>query len=426
MINSSNLYIKKRTLPEVLTMFIFVMPFLLPTVLQFFSLPGILKYTVDFAWVLGGVILFFRKSVKLPRNLVPILTFVIIYFSLEFIVYLFNFQSIIYFLWGARNNFRFYVALILFATFFEIDDIKSLFKFLDVTFWINVVAVLVQFLFFNYDGDKLGGIFGVEAGSNGGTLIFLIIMATKKMLEYMNEQINAIHCFAFCASSLLVAALAEIKFFFVICVLIVVLAAVLTKFSWRKVVLVCGALAFVFLISMLMPILFGEGSRLSFERIIQLITSKNYATERDLGRFTAIPIISRRFLTEWPQRLFGLGLGNCDTSSFEICNTPFFKAHQSLHYDWFSSAFIYLEMGIIGLLMNLGFYGICSGHAIKNIKSKVGDAVINQFSFIIAIMCIVIVFYHPTLRTESGYMAYFVLALPYIFTRENKENQISN
>lgn len=426
MTNFQKLYIKKRTLPEALTIFIFAMPFLLPTFLQLFSLPGVLKYTIDVAWVLGCIILFFRKNVTLPRKLAPLVTFVVVYFLFEFVVYLFNFQSIIYFLWGARNNFRFYAALILFATLLEADDVKSMFRFFDILFWVNVAVVMVQYFVFGHMSDELGGIFGVEVGSNGATLIFLSIIVTKKMLEYMNEQINAIHCFAVCAFSLLVAALAEIKVFFVICVLIVVLAAILTKFSWRKVVLVCVALFFIFLISSLMPILFGAGSQLSVKRIIQLITSRGYASERDLGRFTAIPIISRRFLTDWSQRLFGLGLGNCDTSTFEICNTPFFKAHQSLHYDWFSSAFVYLEMGFIGLIANIGFFGGCSGRAFNNLKNNVGNTVINQFSLIVAIVCIAIFFYNSSLRSEVGYMAYFVLALPYIFTRENAENQISN
>lgn len=426
MINSSNLYIKKRTLPEVLTMFIFVMPFLLPTLLQFFSLPGILKYTVDFAWVLGCFVLFFRKSVKLPRNMVPILTFVIIYFSLEFIVYLFNFQSIIYFLWGARNNFRFYAALMMFAVFLEKDDVKNFFKFIDILFWINLVATFIQYFALGYMGDRLGGVFGVEIGSNGSTIMFLTIIVAKKVLDYMNAKISTVQCFAFCASSLLVAALAEIKFFFVICAIIVVIAAVLTRFSWQKVLLVCGVFFLISVIGSILPVIFGASSNISIERIIRLITSKSYATDRDLGRFTAIPIISRRFLTEFHERLFGLGLGNCDTSTFEICNTPFFKAHQSLHYDWFSSAFVYLEMGFIGLIANIGFFGGCSVRAFNNLKNNIGNTVINQFSLIVAIVCIAFFFYNSSLRSEVGYMAYFVLALPYVFAREDDENKIFN
>lgn len=426
MTNFQKLYIKKRTLPEALTIFIFAMPFLLPTFLQLFSLPGVLKYTIDVAWVLGCIILFFRKNVTLPRKLAPLVTFVVVYFLFEFVVYLFNFQSIIYFLWGARNNFRFYAAVILFATFFERDDIKTLFKFLDLVFWINFATILVQFFVFDYDGDRLGGIFGVEVGSNGSTLIFLTIMLAKKILEFMNGKISTMHCFVMCTIMMAIAALSEIKVFFIICVLIVVLAAILTKFSWRKVLLVCGVFLLIYIISSLLPLLFGASSNISFGRIIELVISKSYSTGKDLGRFTAIPIISRRFLTEWPQRLFGLGLGNCDTSSFAICNTPFFKAHQNLHYDWFSSAFIYLEMGFVGLLLNLGFYGICAGRAGKNLKNNMGDIVLNQLALIMAILCVAIVFYNSSLRSEAGYMAYFVLALPYVFAREDDENKIFN
>lgn len=413
--------IRKRTIPACLAIFVFIMPFFLPTVLQLLGLPGILKYTVDFAWVLGGVILFFRKSVSLPRNIMPVVTFVVIYFLLEFVLYLFNFQSIIYFLWGVRNNFRFYVALMMFAVFLEKDDVKNFFKFIDILFWINLVATFIQYFALGYMGDRLGGVFGVEIGSNGSTIMFLTIIVAKKVLDYMNAKISTVQCFAFCASSLLVAALAEIKFFFVICAIIVVIAAVLTRFSWQKVLLVCGAFFLISVIGSILPVIFGASSNISIERIIQLITSKSYATDRDLGRFTAIPIISRRFLTEFHERLFGLGLGNCDTSSFAICNTPFFISHQNLHYDWFSSAFIYLEMGFVGLALNLGFYGICAGRAGKNLKNNIGDTVLNQFAFIIAVICVGIVFYNSSLRTEAAYMAYFALSLPYIFSKFGTE-----
>lgn len=414
MFKYGNLYIKKRTFCEWVTVFIIVMPFLLPTLLQLFSLPSVLKYSVDVAWILGFFVLFFRKNIKLHQNLVPFVACVLTFFAFELIIYFINFQSFIYFLWGMRNNFRFYVAFIMFALFLQEDDIETAFKFFDILFWINALVTAVQYFVLSYSWDYLGGIFGVEVGANASTLIFLTIVVTKKVLDYMNGKVGAVPCFATCSVALLIAVLAELKLFFIICLMIVVLAAVLTKFSWRKAVLLGLVALFVFLTGALLPVLFGENSNITFARIVELITAENYSSTKDLGRLTAIPTIAETLLTTWPKRIFGLGLGNCDTSSFAICNTPFYQTYSYLNYNWFSTAFTFLETGYIGLIFNFVIFAICFWRANKNIKNNVGLLNMNQVALIISIICVVIFIYNSSLRTEAGYVMYFVLALPFI------------
>ena len=109
-----------------------------------------------------------------------------------------------------------------------------------------------------------------------------------------------------------------------------------------------------------------------------------------------------------------MGIGNCDTSAFAICNTPFYRAHEYLHYNWFSSAFLLLETGYVGLILNLFFYILVGIMAIKKMKLNHGNKMFCRMAVIFSVMCLILTFYNSTLRKEVGYIAYFALSLPFI------------
>ena len=180
-----NLYIKKRTFPEWLTCYIFLMPFLLSFLLDFLGLPSIIKYTIDLAWIGTFAFLFLKKRVSLERKITPFTIFIALFFIYLLIVYLFCFQSPFYFLWGVRNNFRFYIAFLAFALLFDEEDVDSCLKLVDILFWINAIISLIQFFALEYSQDHLGGIFGVEKGCNGYSIIFFALVLSKSILKYM-------------------------------------------------------------------------------------------------------------------------------------------------------------------------------------------------------------------------------------------------
>lgn len=406
-------YIKKRNFPEVLAALIFLFPFIMAFLLEFLKIPGFIKYTVDAMYICAFLFMYFRKNTLLKKKIAPFAIFALCFFLYCLIVYLFNFQSPFYFLWGVRNNFRFYISFLLFATVFNEDDIHGFLKFTDVIFWVNAAVTAFQFFVLGLRQDYLGGIFGVEKGCNAFTIIFLIIVVGKSLLLFMGKEQNAVKCFTKCGVSLLIAAMAELKFFFILFLVILIFSAVMTKFSFRKVVLLIVAAALLMGSSLLLPVFFGENRALTFENIIETITATNYSTAKDLGRFTAIPTISRNFLTGFFDKLFGMGLGNCDTSSFAICNSQFYRSHSYLNYNWFSSAFLFLETGYIGLFSYLMFYVICYFLARHHMKQGKANPLFCRMSMLMSLLCIVMVFYNSSLRTEAAYMSFFILAMPF-------------
>jgi len=414
-----NVQIKKRHLMQWITMFIVIMPLLLQSLLQFFGLPSVIKYTIDVAWIVTVLFVLFFGKLKFHRRIIPFVLFVAIFSCYCLIVNLVNYQSVFYFLWGFRNNFRFYFAFLAVILFLENDDIECIFKWIDVLFVINAIVSIYQFFVLDLAKDYCGGIFGTETGSNASTLLFFSIVVARSLLKYMNGTEKAIICFLKCATALLLALFAELKFFFVVFVLILIMASLITHFSAKKVAIMIVLVVLVGMSSSLYQILFG--SELSIESLLEHLTYEHYATTEDVGRFSAIPIISETIHTDWLSKLFGLGLGNCDTSSFAICSTPFFQSHQNMNYIWFSSACWFLETGFIGLLLYLAFFAICFMCVIKQMKRKEGNLLYSQLAIIMSVLCVLLTFYNASLRSEIGYLAFFVLALPFINNGDDKK-----
>lgn len=420
-IENNRLLIQKRTLPEYLTYVIFMMPFLLSFLQDTLNLPSFVKYIIDVAWVGAFLSLLFVRRAYLKREITPLMTVVTIFFLLTLCVYILNFQSPFYYLWGIRNNFRFYVAFMAFTVFFSIDDIRFCLRLIESLFWINTVVVLFQFFVLGLKQDYLGGIFGVDRGCNGSLIVFFVITTARSVLSFFNKRESMVYCFSKCAITLVIAAMAELKFFFLVFMIIVVMASIVTKFSWRKVLIYIFSGFVVMLGSTILVEVFGENRSLEFDNLLKLIFSSNYSSSRDLGRFTALPTISKFYLTEPLEKIFGLGLGNCDTSAFAICNTPFYQTHYFLNYTWLSSAFLFLETGYLGLFIFLVFFIVCFFLAYKKRKRKKGNEFFCQMAMIMSVVCVILTFYNSSLRAETGYMAYFVLAMPFVHMDTQEE-----
>jgi len=409
-----NLHIRRRSLPQVLASVIFLMPFLLAVLIDFLGLPSAIKYSIDVAWIGLLILTIVKRRIQFDRKLLPLVLVVIGFFAYTLLIYCFRFQSPAYYLWGFRNNFRFYIAFFAFLTYFDEEEVNSLFRLIDVLFWVNAAVSAVQYFILGYQQDYLGGLFGVETGCNAYTIIFYSVVLIKSILGMMNGTETMSACLIRCMVALGFSALAELKVFFLLFVMILVVTAVLTKFSWKKCLLFIAAGAFVSCGSLILSELFGSSSNLSLERILELIFAPSYSSTSDLGRLTAIPIISETILTDPISRLFGLGLGNCDTASFAICNTPFYQNHSQLHYTWFSSAFLFLETGFLGLIMYLSFFVIVFISAVRQMRKGSGNLLHCQMAVVISAVCIALTFYNSSLRMEVGYIAYFALSLPFV------------
>ena len=409
--------IKRKLQGEWLVLFVLTLPFFFFLFINVFQLSDAIKYLIDIAWVILLVLLVIGRKTLPNRSIKKIVAVIGCFVALTAIVYIASYQSILYYLWGMRNNLRFYVFLIACVMFLTKESSNAYFTFMDRLFFVNFIVTLFQFLFLHTRQDYLGGIFGIQKGCNGYTNIFILIVVIWHTLKYINGQESFGKCASRCLMGLLVAALAELKVFFVEFLLTVVLATLFTKFSARKLwIIVVAALGLFVALEVINQLFPHFANWFSMEGILKIIASRSgYTNSNDMNRLTFFSISMERFLDTWPRKLVGLGLGNCDyASGFDFLTTPFYSMHRNLHYTWLSSAFLLLETGIVGFGLYLWVFVQIYLGARQRQKKGLADPILCQMARIMAVMCPILVIYNSSLRTEAGYMVYFVLALPFL------------
>ena len=317
--------------------------------------------------------------------------------------------------WALRNNFRFYTVFLGAGAFLRRQDRESVHRVLEWLFWGNAGVTLVQFFIFGIRGDNLGGILGTGSGVNGSTILFFGVVITHSLLQFLDGAESLSRCFGKCFFALLISAMAELKFFFVLFLLILVLAMGGRGFSWRKFWLALGglaaALAGAWLLVRLFPRFRGWFSPAWLWRMA--VSAAGYTGAGDLNRLNAIGAIDKLFFPRWYQRIFGLGLGACETSSVSLLCSDFFRSHGGLHYHWMSHSFWYLEGGWMGLIFFFGFFFL--------VFCRAGGGLYGRQSRILALCCLLIGIYNASLRTETAFLMYTVLAFPFAGREENHD-----
>ena len=416
--------IRKKKQPEWITLFVLVMPFLFFLLMECMYFPSLVKYVIDIGWLLLMFYLL-RVKRKLPNaQAVGLLRISGAFFALSFVGFLFHYISGWYYLWGIRNNIRFFVFFFACICFIKEHSVEKYLKFFEQLFWINVPAILFQYFVLGKDQDHLGGIFGTERGCNGYTNIFLLIIVTYTILRYMHAEEKLFPCLLKCAVAMIIAALSELKMFYIEMVAVIALAMIVTKFSFRKVLItlaiVVGILAGIRLLIYVFPM---YDDWFSLEKIWKSAASNTgYTSSNDINRITAVSFALKRFLPTNMDKLFGLGMGNCDYASFDFLITPFYRQYGRLNYTWFSSAFLVLETGLVGLVIYCWFFVALFFAAGKRNQERQAPVVYCKMAQILSLMCLVLVVYNSSLRTEAAFMMYFILALPFLpWKTEGKE-----
>lgn len=381
--------------------------------LEWMGIVNMGKLAVDAAWIGLGLIPVLKGRAYLRRDLLPLVIPVLTLLLGSLVVYLFRYQSGFYFLWGARNYLRFYVLFFGVACCFRVSDGIRCLNILDRLFWPNFLLCLGQF-FRGYRQDYLGGLFGVSRGCNGFLIIYFTLVITRSLLNCMQGKESLPLCLAKSGAALAIAALSELKFFFFLYLFLLAMATLLTPLSVRKLLMLSIGGILVFAAAWYLGRLYqGFRGFLSPDALREMLSATGYATADDLGRFSALTRISELFLKDPISRLFGLGLGNCDYSSLALFRTPFYETYRELHYTYFSHAFLFLETGYAGLTLYASFFILCFGKALGKLRSGLGNPELCRMAVILAPVCLLLTVYNASLRTEAGYLLYFVLALPF-------------
>lgn len=338
----------------------------------------------------------------------------------------FNMVNPLLVIWGARNVFRGFFFFLACIAYLEYDDIVKLLNLM-VTLQIpNTVIVLIQF-WQGYQGDYLGGIFGVAQGCNGYLNIYLSIIMTYMTVEYVYKK-QPFYKLAFVAgSSMLIAALTELKIYYAEFILIIILAVLLGKVTYKHIFIIVVSIAsFVIglnVMEKLFPLQFSF--MMNFDKIMEYATMQGGGY--NISRLGAFKQISELFFeNDLIKKLFGLGFGSCEMSSFDFLTSTFYKMNWRYNYRWFAHMMFFLETGYVGFSLFVGFFlsvflYVCINR--KKYKSNQDVLILGIFTQVFTMLMILNLWYNQAIRTEAQYLIYFSLAGFFVLIKGINNNQ---
>lgn len=402
-------------LVELQIIFVLIERFLVQTM----GMPGSIIYVMD---VLNIWLFMYLIKWKKPTRYSG---FIIAYVGIAFvslIVGLINYRE-----WGGniassvieiRNIIRFPIFFLSCVEFLNEEQTRKIYKLLTVFFSINTIAILYQYFTFHppgvwMRGDMLNGLFGTETGGNTFVNVILIIVVAYLLSCWINKEKSVISFGIAAGTSLLIAALIELKAFFVEIIIIYGFYLIKKRKTKKEIainvflVIVAIAISVVGLQIMYKEYPWFKGI-MSLSGLVKQLSGNGYTGDGDLNRFTGVfTVASKIFEGDIGQILFGIGAGNASQTMILGSRTVFFNFYERTHYNWFSATYMFVQGGIFSLLVYL-FTFVYLFFKTKRCK---------QFELNVQIMCVLavfLVFYGEALRTDAGYFVYFALASGFV------------
>lgn len=386
------------------------------------GLPSAITYITDVIMVLAFILCFKRiqKSVNLARAHIQFYIIIAIVICMCFGA-IANTVKPTLFVWGVRNNLRFFIFFLSCVVLLDFKDIGNIFKMLIVFFWLNVLLITYQYFVLGLDGDYLGGLFGTEQGCNVYTNILLCFVLCYKMSDFFKSKTSLFKLALYIIAALYLAVLAELKVIYVEFLIVAIISLLINRPNYKTFLVVLLGVIAIAIAIWLLSIYDPETLEFFFDldQIDYYLSGGGYTNSGDLNRFTAIAQIQEMFFSgNWVNTLFGFGLGSCDTSSFSFLQSDFFNQYEYLHYRWFTHAWVYLEQGAIGLILLGLFFVSILFYCVKHRKVSHGNSRYMLTAFLFTITTIIGIIYNCGLEVEASYLIAFVLAVPFIIVKE--------
>lgn len=340
------------------------------------------------------------------------------------------------FLWAIRNTCRFFLYFYLVCKLLSKKDIENIFHFLNVFVTINTLIIIYQYFAIGLRMDYLNGLVGSYAGGNAVLNMVMCALTIWHVSRYV-AGLTAFRSLVIPILSMLItSALNETKIYFFELLLIGLICALVTTDSKTclKALFFIFILMFASYIGLQFFLVLYPGFKgfLSPEFLQDYLFERSYNSSELLfwngvpimNRFSSFSIISESFLDGAFELLSGLGFGACEHSSFPLFDTAFYRLYGETNYMGYSTAYIFLETGAIGLVLYLSifFSAAVSAFKLKETASQFGlGKLIPAFGVAASAILIITCFYNSSLRIEtSGYLAFLLLAVPFILLKSEK------
>lgn len=331
------------------------------------------------------------------------------------ISFLLDFSSPLLFVWSLRNIYRFFIFFYCCIRTLDMTDVPKVFNICEKALIINGILCIYEYFARGIKYDFLGGLFGNGVtGGNGPLNALMVVVCAYVIVEYVNKNKKLGELLIIVGTCLFISVIGELKFFFFELIFIVIFTFTFVTKNFKMLVFTFVAfVAGVFAVNLYVKLYPNNAGFLSLSFIQDYAFERTYGSSTDINRLTAIQYIQDNFFKGNIKRnLLGLGMGNGETAQYSFLTSDFYSLYGSrVKYNWFSHAFMYVENGIIGLVLYFSFFALIF---IKAFLKRKNDKWM-QLCSLLTLEVIILVVYNQTLRVESmGYMLFLVLAMPYL------------
>lgn len=323
-----------------------------------------------------------------------------------------NSVSLLSALWGVRNYGRFFLFYLLGKILLSDQDAENMENIFLKLFPFHIILVAFQYIVEGLNQDRLSGLFGKNAGGNGGLSLYLLIVLCIVICQCDHKKISLTKFMCYLMPIYINAALSELKFYFAASFLLIGWYFVASKDKRWALKLVLLALLAWFIGIQIMYFIFPSWTGyLSLRNFFGIVSSqKVYSTSKDIGR-TAVFSKLAPIIRDWAGSdavFFGIGLGNADyADAFPALNSAFFKAYGEMHYTWLSLGYLFVEVGYVGTIVYVAFFVLLEVKALlAYLREKSYNCFMGTF---FPFVCMMTIAYNSSLRSNVAYMAYAAL-----------------
>ncbi len=332
--------------------------------------------------------------------------------------------DILHYIFDCRSLLRYLFFFLSCVTLVREIDVKRLFRYILGFHVINSVFIIYQYFTLDVPiywmrGDNLNGFFGTTTGGNIYVNALLLATTIIVLFERSKGLCDKKIFIFFIALNLSISVLIELKAFFIEIVIIFFAFALpyLKHLTVKQIckglaIIVVGTVAFWLMINQLYKLYPWMMNTLSLSKMIELAQT---SSGTEIGRFTFFKdVVSIIYGGRVVSSLFGVGLGTANISG-EM--TLFARTYYDTHYSWYSMSYMFIEIGVIGLIVYILSFGVILCYTKKN-------NYFYQLTLSTVVISFFLLFYDELFRTEAGYLMFFLLSLPFIKTSSNNSTTI--
>lgn len=416
--------VSKKRIDEYMV-FLMLFWLILVSFLESFGIPHYFVFAMDaLNLVMLSRILIKKHGVELFKY--PVSGIVMFSLIIGIIVSTVNSTKPILVLWAVRNNMRYFVFFVFCVAFINRESVNRILRAIDVLYYLNFFLSVYEFFFLNVRQDQHGGIFGF-VGLNGYLNILLLGVLVYHTWNWLYEKETGLKFLTIIGMGCAVAVFSELKIYFIEVAIIFMIALVKTyvfdrnrkrinKITFIGVCVLLLLILGLFAVGRVFPNFKGY---FTISRMISLLTDdKGYNLDgHSINRLNTISKINGLIHESLGQKIFGIGLGAAEYSSTsEALVSGFYKSFMRLRYYWFQNAWIYIELGWVGLICYYASFIVTIKSAFNALKHKPDtDAVILILTGgSMCLFCMILLIYNTTLRMDIGYFVYFYISLLFI------------